>query len=233
MLSADPLHVTLWTGSRGLAEECLVHPFVRGLANGNLDRDAFKHFVAQDTFFLRAFFRAYALAAVRVVEKSNVARTLHGLMGGVLDELKLHTTYARNLGIDLENVRPNPAARAYTDFLLRTAWTADIGEIMAAMTPCMRLYAYLGQELAAGDHSRNPYRAWIETYSSEEFEALARELESLLDQLADATPAVVSAYRYAMLCERDFFSSSLTQGTFTPAVTEKPGLGSSVLRSRR
>lgn len=217
MLSADPLHVTLWKGSRALAEECLVHPFVRGLADGNGDRDAFKHYVAQDAFFLRAFFSAYALAAVRVAERSNVARRLHGLMGGVLDELKLHTTYARNLGIDLEDVRPGPATRAYTDFLLRTAWTADIGEIMAAMTPCMRLYAYLGQELAVGDHSRNPYRAWIETYSSEAFEAQAGELESLLDQLADATPAVVSAYRYAMFCERDFFSDSLTQGTVTPA----------------
>ena len=79
------------------------------------------------------------------------------------------------------------------------------GEIMAAMTPCMRLYAYLGQELAAGDHSQNPYREWIETYSSEEFEALATELESLLDQLADGTPGVAFAYRYAMRCELDFF----------------------------
>jgi len=140
-------------------------------------------------------------------------------MGGVLDELELHTSYAENLGIDLEGVRPNPATRAYTDFLLRTAWTADIGEIMAAMTPCMRLYAYLGQELAVEDHTQNPYREWVETYSSDEFEALAGELESLLDQLADATPGVVSAYRYAMLCERDFFSSSLTEGTVTRTVT--------------
>lgn len=233
MLPTDPLHVTLWMGNRGLAEECLVHPFVRGLADGNLDRDAFKHYVVQDAFFLRAFFSAYALAAVRAAERSNVARRLHGLMGGVLDELKLHTTYAKNLGIDLEDVRPNPAARAYTDFLLRTAWTADIGEIMAAMTPCMRLYAYLGQELAVGDHAQNPYRKWIETYSSEEFEALAGELESLLDQLADATPGVASAYRRAMLCERDFFSESLRQGTVTPSVTENPGLGSSGLGSRQ
>jgi len=198
-----------------LAEECLVHPFVRGLADGNLNRDAFKRYVAQDAFFLRAFFSAYALAAVRAVERLKVARRLHGLMGGVLDELKLHTSYAENLGIDLEDVRPDPATRTYTDFLSRIAWTADIGEIVAAMTPCMRLYAYLGQELAVRDHSRNPYRAWIETYSSEEFEALARELESLLDLLADAAPGVVSAYRYAMLCERDFFSNSLTQGTVT------------------
>jgi thiaminase/transcriptional activator TenA len=82
---------------------------------------------------------------------------------------------------------------------------------MAAMTPCMRLYAYLGQELAREDHSQNPYREWIETYSSDEFEALAAELESLLDQLAEGTHRVSLAYRYAMCCELGFFSASLDE----------------------
>ncbi len=212
-MSDEPLHVTLWRENRALAEECLAHPFVRGLGNGSLDPEDFKHYVAQDAFFLRAFFSAYALAAVQAVERSAVIRRLHGLMRGVLDELKLHEGYAESLAIDLENIRPHRAARAYTDFLLRTAWTAEVGEIMAAMTPCMRLYAYLGQELAAGDHSQNPYRKWIETYSSEKFEAQARELESLLDQLADHTREVRFAYRYAMRCELDFFSASLAEGS--------------------
>ncbi len=128
---------------------------------------------------------------------------------GVLDELKLHEGYAESLAIDLGNVRPHPAGRAYTDFLLRTAWTAEVGEIIAAMTPCMRLYAYLGQELALRDHSRNPYRESIETYSSAEFEALAAELESLLDQLAEGAHRVALAYGYAMRCELEFFSASL------------------------
>ena len=156
-MSAEPLHKTLWQENQALAEECLAHPFVRGLGDGSLDPEVFKHYVAQDGFFLQAFFSAYALGAVRAVERRQVVQRLHGLMGGVLDELKLHETYAESLAIDLENVRLHPATRAYTDFLLRTAWSTEVGEIMAAMTPCMRLYAYLGQELALGDHSQNPY----------------------------------------------------------------------------
>ena len=214
-MPAEALHKTLWQGNQAIAEECLAHPFVRGLGDGSLDPEVFKHYVAQDAFFLRAFFSAYALGAVRAVEKREVVQRLHGLMSGVLDELKLHQGYAESLAIDLGNVRPHPAARAYTDFLPRTAWTADVGEIMAAMTPCMRLYAYLGQELAARDHSQNPYREWIETYASAEFEALAAELESLLDQLAEGTHRVSLAYRYAMRCELDFFSASLDEGRWT------------------
>jgi thiaminase/transcriptional activator TenA len=211
-MAAEPLHKTLWQGNQALAEECLAHPFVRGLGDGTLDPEAFKHYLAQDAFFLQAFFSAYALGAVRAVERWDVVQRLHGLMRGVLDELKLHEGYANSLAIDLGNVRPHPATSAYTDFLLRTAWTAEVGEIMAAMTPCMRLYAYLGQELAREDHSQNPYREWIETYSSEEFEALAAELESLLDQLAEGTYRVSLAYRYAMRCELGFFSGSLDEG---------------------
>ncbi len=111
-MSAEPLHKTLWQGNQALAEECLAHPFVRGLGDGSLDPEDFKRYVAQDAFFLRAFFSAYALGAVRAVEKREVVQRLHGLMSGVLDELKLHEGYAESLGIDLGKVRPHPAARA-------------------------------------------------------------------------------------------------------------------------
>lgn len=211
-MSGQPLHQALWQRNQALAAECSAHPFVRGLGDGSLSSEVFKLYVAQDAFFLRAFFSAYALGAVRAVESPEVVRRFHGLMRGVLDELKLHEGYAESLGIDLADVRPHPATRAYTDFLLRTAWTAELGEIVAAMTPCMRLYAYLGQQLASGDRSRNPYQEWIDTYSSAEFEALAAELESLLDRLAEETHGVSRAYRYAMRCELDFFSASLGEG---------------------
>ena len=208
-MSLEPLHLTLWRENRALVEDCLAHPFVRGLGDGTLDAEVFRRYVSQDAFFLRAFLSAYAVAAAKAVDRINIARSLHGLIGGVLDELKLHEQYAESLSIDLVNVRPYATTSAYTNFLLRTAWTAEAGEIMAAMTPCMRLYAHLGQRLATEDHSRNPYRDWIATYSAQEFEALAGELESLLDHLAKDGRGVAGTYQYAMRCELDFFSACL------------------------
>ena len=208
-MTTQPLHVTLWEENLTQVQACSVHPFVQGLGDGTLDADAFRGYVAQDAFFLGAFFSAYALATAKAVEQIDVAQRLHRLMGGVLDELKLHEGYAESLSIELVNVRPYPATRAYTDFLLHTAWTAEVGEIVAAMTPCMRLYAHLGQGLATHDQSGNPYRDWIATYSSPEFEALASELESLLDHLAEDSREVAGMYRYAMRCEFDFFTACL------------------------
>jgi thiaminase/transcriptional activator TenA len=74
----------------------------------------------------------------------------------------------------------------------------------------MRLYAWLGAELAPQLRDDHPYGDWIRTYAAPEFETLARGLEALLDATATDTPAVREAYRYAMVCERDFFAAPMT-----------------------
>ena len=89
------LHKKLWEHNADVTRRCLEHPFVRGLADGTLDHDVFRRYVAQDAFFLRAFLRAYALAAAKS-ENWNQARLFHELMGGVVEELKLHESYAAN-----------------------------------------------------------------------------------------------------------------------------------------
>jgi thiaminase/transcriptional activator TenA len=178
------------------------------LAEGSLDRVAFRRYVAQDAFYLKAFFKAYALAAAKCDQLQHMAR-FQRLMGGVLEELELHRAYAASLNIDLSHVQPLPATRAYTDFLLHTAWGAGVDEILAAMVPCMRLYAWLGQTLAPHNYEGHPYGHWLTTYASPAFAVLAVEIESLLDELARDGPAVREAYRYAMRCERDFFAAPM------------------------
>ncbi len=76
------------------------------------------------------------------------------------------------------------------------------------MTPCMRLYAFLGQQLAKDGIPDHQYADWIRTYNQQEFEELAQKLESLTDQYTNITASVKSVYRYAMLCERDFFQTA-------------------------
>jgi TENA/THI-4/PQQC family len=73
---------------------------------------------------------------------------------------------------------PAEATLAYTNFLMTTAGLCSVGETCAAMTPCMRLYAVLGQQLAPASAHSNPYREWIDTYASADFESLAARLET-------------------------------------------------------
>lgn len=198
---------SLWQANQDLALTCLNHPFVQGIAQGNLAKEKFAYYVGQDAFFLTAFARAYSIAAAKTVDLRDFA-VFHALADGVLDELRLHREYAARWGVNLHQVEPGMSTRRYTDFLLATAWIQEIGMTTVAMAPCMRLYLFLGQELARSGVFEHQYSEWIRTYSSSEFAALAEQLNRLIEQYAHPTPTVYSTYRYAMQCEIDFFQSA-------------------------
>ena len=197
----------LWQDHLDLANESLSHPFVQGIADGTLPKETFSYYVGQDAFFLEAFARAYSIAAAKAPTWQSF-NVFHELAAGVLSELKLHQSYAQTWNVDLAQVTPGSATRQYTDFLLSTAWSQPIGVTAVAMSPCMRLYAYLGQQLAKGGIPEHIYNDWITTYSSDEFEPLATQLEALVDQYAEDSELIRSTYRYAMVCERDFFQAA-------------------------
>jgi thiaminase (transcriptional activator TenA) len=194
----------LWTASADLAEACLTHAFVDGIASGALARERFVFYVEQDAWFLTAFSRAYALAIAKAPDVATMAQ-LRALLDGVGDELDLHRGYAERWGADLDP-EPAPATLAYTDFLLRVAWSEPVGRIIAAMTPCMRLYAHLGQRLEAAADS--PYREWVETYGDPQFDELARTVEALLDDHDDGSEDIARHYRTAMVRELGFFDQA-------------------------
>jgi thiaminase/transcriptional activator TenA len=201
------LSARLWSDNADVAADVLAHPFVRGIGDGSLARELFAGYIAQDAFFLESFARAYALALARSTDTSTLL-TLADLLAGVRQELGLHASYAATWGIDMAGVEPLPATLVYTEFLLATACTQELGVIYAAMTPCMRLYAWLGSSLDSG--TAGPYTQWVQTYADPGFDEIACSLERLLDEQAGDTPAVRTAYRRAMLLELAFFEAAWT-----------------------
>jgi thiaminase/transcriptional activator TenA len=197
----------LWAANADLAAEALAHPFVTGIADGTLPRARFAGYVAQDAFFLEAFARAYALGVAHSPDRATLD-VFADLLAGVREELRLHAGYAARWGIDLAAVTPAPATLAYTDFLLATASLGGVAVTCAAMTPCMRLYAHLGQAVAG--RATGDYTEWVDTYADPSFEQLAGTLERLLDTTGADTPDVRGAYRRAMQLELGFFTAAWT-----------------------
>ena len=197
----------LWRDSSEIAESCLQHPFVRGLADGTLPPERYAKFIAQDAFFLDVFARAYAAGVFRAPDHEG-RRVWHELQSGVFEELKLHAAASKEMGIDLTQVMPLQATRAYTDFLLGNAFGGTLGELVAAMAPCMRLYYYLGSCLAAEGRPTHQYASWIETYASPEFAELVERIEGLMDRYGQGTDRERDRYRQAMRLEYGFFSES-------------------------
>ncbi|KUH85871.1 MULTISPECIES: TenA family protein [unclassified Mycobacterium] len=203
------LATQLWTENADVVAEVLANPFVRGIGDGSLDRDLFAGYIAQDAFFLASFARAYGLALARSSDTATLL-TFADLLAGVREELGLHASYAASWGIDMAGVEPAAATLAYTEFLLATAATGDLGVVCAAMTPCMRLYAHIGTTLDAD--TAGPYAQWVQTYADPGFEDVAALLERLLDQHADDVPSARTAYRRAMRLELAFFDAALLPG---------------------
>jgi thiaminase (transcriptional activator TenA) len=197
---------TLWQANAEWAQKILAHPFVQGLGDGALPVASFKGYVAQDAYFLDAFARAYAFCLAHGTTREDLFGFAE-LIAGVLEELKLHKSYTEKLQVSLDDVTPLPATRTYVEFLLHTARQGQLGETIAAMAPCMRLYAFLGQQLAKNAIAP-AYADWVKTYSDPGFEALAARLEALLDQHAVDSPVVRANYRRAMELEYGFFDAN-------------------------
>jgi thiaminase/transcriptional activator TenA len=197
---------TLWQANADWAQKILAHPFVQGLGDGSLPAENFKSYIAQDAYFLDAFARAYAFCLAHGTSRDDLFG-FSELIAGVLEELKLHKSYTETLQVSLDDVTPLAATSAYTDFLLHAARQGQLGETIAGMTPCMRLYAFLGQALAKKEVAP-AYADWVKTYSDPGFEALAVRLEELLDHHAADSPVVRANYRRAMELEYGFFDAN-------------------------
>ncbi|GMG99882.1 hypothetical protein Nepgr_001722 [Nepenthes gracilis] len=218
-------------------------PFLVCLAAGNLNIETFRHYIAQDVHFLKAFAHAYELAE-QYADDDDARISISELRRNVVEELKMHDSFVQEWGSDLVKDCPlNSATVKYTDFLLATASgkiegvkgpgklatpfekTKLAAYSLAAMTPCMRLYAFLGGELHALlllDDNSHPYKKWIDTYSSEDFQASALQTEDLLDKLSvsltgEELDIIEKLYQQGMKLEIEFFTAQpLMQPTMVP-----------------
>ena len=197
----------LWESNYELALLSLNTKFVQGIKNGDLPKTKFKEYLAQDYFFLESFARAYGLAVSKSRNKKNI-KTLSVLLSGVSDELILHETYAKEWDIDLTTNLIEPATKKYTDFLEEVSLNLSLIEIMSAMTPCMRLYSWIGKSLT-NEISKNPYKEWILTYSDENFDNLAKSLENIINEYNYPydIKQINFLYKRAMELELEFFKA--------------------------
>ena len=202
--------LALWEANTDIAQKSLDHPFVRGIADGTLPPQRFARYMEQDAYFLESFARAYAMALAKCPDRDGFF-AFKDLLDGVLDELSLHEELAERHNFNREP-DPTPDTVAYMDFLMRVAAMGTVGDIVAAITPCMRLYAWLGQEVAPKLAEKSPYRDWVMTYSSPEFEGLATRLDELLDKYGKGLEHIGENYRRAMDFEYRFFDVAWNSG---------------------
>jgi thiaminase (transcriptional activator TenA) len=178
--------------ANGIWEANFEHPFVTGIANGDLSLEAFRYYVLQDSYYLSHFARVQAIGASKAADLFTTSRMAAHAQGTFEAELGLHEKFIKQLGVtkeEIDNFLPSPTAYAYTSHLYRVATSGSLGEIIAAILPCYWIYFEIGQLLKGSIPGVPIYQEWVEAYGGEWFSELVNEQISRLDSLAlEASP---------------------------------------------
>jgi thiaminase/transcriptional activator TenA len=176
----------LWAAIEDVYAEILDHPFLTGLTDGSLPREAFRFYVVQDAHYLREFARALAIAAARAPTEDDILMFTRHAAGALEVERSLHGSFFREFGLTDREVATTPLAPstlAYTSYLISVAYSGSFTEALGALLPCYWIYWQVGKTLLEQGSPDPLYQRWIDTYGGEEFAAVVSEVLALTDRV--------------------------------------------------
>jgi thiaminase/transcriptional activator TenA len=216
----------LWQLHYDLGLKSLNCDFVQGLLartpEETLSVKKFAHYIAQDTSYLEVYSQAYAFCLAKSPTKELVYK-FYIFLKSIFEELELHKGLSTKWNHNTQDADHTllPATVAYTSFLLECGNTQPLPCIVAAILPCARLYAFVGEELKKSLDSEdlNPpeeFQRWINKYGGGEFLQVTKEIEDTYDEIISLkeyqTEEIANLckhnYLKAMELEFDFFNEA-------------------------
>ncbi|HVL84041.1 MAG TPA: thiaminase II [Pseudonocardia sp.] len=177
----------LWEVADRTYQQILRHPFLRELADGSLPRRTFRHYLVQDTLYLREYARALRVLAARAPDDATAAMFGEHAAGAVAAERSLHADVLAELGRSLpaeeRRAEASPTTLAYTSYLLATVHGGSFAEGLAAVLPCYWIYWKVGRALAPGSSPDPLFARWIATYGGVGFGDVAAAALAVTDRV--------------------------------------------------
>lgn len=193
--------VNQWTDSANAAVEPLLKkikdmPFIQALIDGSLDISKFRFYIAQDAIYLQHFARALSIIAARV-PSVYMLDFMKFAQGALQVEEAMHADYLKEYGV-IAPVPISPSCHHYVSFLKSSVSLGTVGEALASILPCFRIYKDVGDYiLSMSSITGHPYSRWINTYSGDEFGLLvARVLD-----IANAVACIASSEELEVMTE--------------------------------
>ena len=193
----------LWAETADLQETIRTMPFNTELAAGTLPAETFRGYIIQDAHYLEGFARALALSAASAPDADSIAQLAGSANGAIAVERQLHNEYMSLYGVSEDDFTSTPPSRAcdhYVSFLVRSAAIAPFPVAVVALLPCFWIYQRVGVSVHAEAAADHPYRAWIDTYASDDFAVAVQAMLDLADRLAsDSGEQIRQAMRAAFI----------------------------------
>lgn len=177
--------------ARGIWEAYLEHPFVKGIADGSLDKDKFCYYMLQDYVYLIEYARVFALGVAKAEDMASM-RYFAAYVGQILDgEMNIHRAYMERLGIrqeEAEEVRPALANSSYTSYMLQLAYKEGPASIAASILACALSYEYIARRILE-EHpqaDQHPFFGeWISGYADPGYHEANEQLIALTEALTE------------------------------------------------
>ncbi len=190
------------------------HPFVKGLADGTLDREKFRHYILQDYLYLEDYAKVFAIGMAKAHSPEMIAlfsRYIHQLTDGEMD---IHRGYMGKFAVTREELAHTLRALdnlSYTSYMLRIAYEEGEAEILAAILSCALSYEMIAKHMVQTHPAclyHEFYGEWVAGYASDDYAAenmaLIRALNRLTEQADPAqrqhlTDIFIACSRYEAL----------------------------------
>jgi thiaminase/transcriptional activator TenA len=169
-------------------QEEIKKPFLVELLSGNLPIDKFKYYIKVDYPYLFDFSQILALGIYKSDDLESM-KLMVRLLDGNMREMGLHESYVKKFGIspeELNKQKMGPVKYAYTRHELAIGQRGSLGELLAALMPCMWGYGEIARRMIRDNpiQPSNPYKDWFDFYSSEDFGKQGKEGMELIDRMA-------------------------------------------------
>ncbi|SDA16802.1 thiaminase (transcriptional activator TenA) [Ruminococcus sp. YE71] len=204
------------------------HPFVKGIADGTLDKDKFAYYMVQDHKYLMQYAKVFALGVIRASKESDM-RMFGSLISATLDtENAVHQSYLAKFGIDHDVIENTPMAlnnESYTNYMISIGFKGGLAEIAAAVLACSWSYELIGEYIEKNYPNAKDnefYGNWVNTYTSEGYRACNDEMIEMCDRFSEglSEEQIVELENIVKICskyEYQFWDMAWSKGdTYTP-----------------
>lgn len=201
-----------WEKTLTIYQQTLQLSFLAELTSGALPRQKFEHYIQQDALYLKDYYNTLLAIAQKLDNVEHKQIFEHFAEGAIVCEKALHEVFIRQYNIAPQSQK-TAACASYTEFLISCAKNEDVEIGLAAVLPCFWIYSEVGKYIYKHQSNEaNPYQAWINTYSGNDFDHEVRQCIDICNIYADLSPkkqpAMFCAFEKAARAEYDFWDSA-------------------------
>ena len=150
----------LWDQTVEYQQQALNSSLIYGMRERCLDPSEFGGYMVDDTLYCYEG----SVSLKKSGDRSNDNTTLKGFMESKADSWEGYWDYLKNIW-HIENaggIKMGEAAQAYVDHIRNVAENEIPVYTILALTPCAKLWPWLGQQIGSGSKDFGVYTSWVE-----------------------------------------------------------------------